>query len=395
MHGPQVPGARRDGRGPGPLRRAGAAAADGGDAGGQRLVHLGGRQEVHVHVDRARGEDPALARDDVGGRADHEVRVDAVGDVGVAGPAERDDPAVAEPDVGLDDAPVVEDHGVGDDRVGRALGPRQRGLGHRLPDRLASAEDGLLAAEGQVLLDLDPQVGVAEPDLVPDGGAVERGVLAAGELSHRPAPGPDDLEAGHQAPTAQRHDRHLAGGAGLEPPRRARRDVEPEAPGRLPVELERGVGVGQVQVRADLHGPVAGVDDDERAALVGGAVGVDLQVAVGQAERARSLVRRRARWGRGCVTSLRPSGKVASTCTSCSSSATSGSTWSAVSTCRPASISSATPTPSRARSMTQVLSRATVSGWLSRTPRSSRSRATIPATASSSFSVSPGVRCMA
>ena len=99
--------------------------------------------------------------------------------------------------------------------------------------------------------------------------------------------------------------------------------------------------------------------------------------------------------GSWIVTSLRPSGNVASTCTSCSSSATSGSTWSAVSTCRPASISSATPAPSRARSITQVLNRATVSGWLSRTPRSSRSRATMPATASSSFSVSPGVRCMA
>ena len=53
-------------------------------------------------------------------------------------------------------------------------------------------------------------------------------------------------------------------------------------------------------------------------------------------------------------------------------------------------MSSATLTPSRARSITQVLSSATVSGWFSRTPRSRRSRATMPATASSSFSVSRG-----
>ena len=63
-----------------------------------------------MHVDRAGGEDPALAGDDVGRGADDEVGVDSVGDVGVAGPAEGDDPAVAEPDVRLDDAPVVEDH---------------------------------------------------------------------------------------------------------------------------------------------------------------------------------------------------------------------------------------------------------------------------------------------
>jgi hypothetical protein len=111
--------------------------------------------------------------------------MDAVGDVGVAGPAERHDAPVAQPDVRLDDAPVVQHQGVGDHRVRRPARARQCRLGHRLPDRLAAAEDRLLAAEGQVLLDLDPEVGVGEPDLVTDGRAVQRGVLPAGQLSHR------------------------------------------------------------------------------------------------------------------------------------------------------------------------------------------------------------------
>ena len=56
-----------------------------------------------------------------------------------------DDPAVADADVGLDDAPVVEDHGAGDDGVGRALGAGGPGLAHRLADHLAAAEDRLVA----------------------------------------------------------------------------------------------------------------------------------------------------------------------------------------------------------------------------------------------------------
>ena len=43
-------------------------------------------------------------------RADHQRRVDAVHRVGVAGLADADDAAVADADVGLHDAPVVEDH---------------------------------------------------------------------------------------------------------------------------------------------------------------------------------------------------------------------------------------------------------------------------------------------
>ena len=65
-------------------------------------------------VDAAGGEDPALAGEDLGARADPERRVHAVGDVRVAGLAERDDPAVADTDVALEDAPVVEDDRVRD-----------------------------------------------------------------------------------------------------------------------------------------------------------------------------------------------------------------------------------------------------------------------------------------
>ena len=105
----EVPGARGDRGGLGALRRAGAAAAEGGQTGRQRLGDLRRRQEVHVGVEAAGGEDLALAGDHVGARPDHQGRVDAVGDVGVAAAADADDPPVADADVGPDDPPVVED----------------------------------------------------------------------------------------------------------------------------------------------------------------------------------------------------------------------------------------------------------------------------------------------
>ncbi len=72
-------------------------------------------------VDRARGEDLAVAGEDLGRRADDERGIDAVHRVGIAGLADTDDPAVAHADVRLDDAPVVEHDRAGDHEIGRAL----------------------------------------------------------------------------------------------------------------------------------------------------------------------------------------------------------------------------------------------------------------------------------
>ena len=68
----------------------------------------------------AGGEDLALAGDRLGARPDDDV--DAGLDVGVAGLADAGDLAVLDADIGLDDAPVVDDQRVGDDGVDGALG---------------------------------------------------------------------------------------------------------------------------------------------------------------------------------------------------------------------------------------------------------------------------------
>ncbi len=188
-HPGQVPGAGGDGGGLAALGGAGAAADEGGDAGGEGLVHGLRADEVDVGVDGSGGEDLAVAGDDLGLGADDEVGVDAVHGVGVAGLADAGDPAVAQADVGLDDAPVVEDDGAGDHGVGGALRAGGAGLPHRLADDLAAAEDrfvaGVPGAAGAVLLDLHDEGGVGEPDAVARGRAEEVGVGGAGELRHR------------------------------------------------------------------------------------------------------------------------------------------------------------------------------------------------------------------
>ena len=176
-------GAGGDRGGLGALGRTGAAGDPGGDARAERLVDLLGCDQVHVAVDGAGGEDAAVAGDDLGGRADDQPRVDAVHRVGVAGLAEGDDAAVPDADVGLDDAPVVEHHGAGDDQVERTLGAGGDALPHRLADDLAAAEDDLVAAvraAAAVLGHLDEQVGVGQPDPVAGGRAEQRGVARRG-----------------------------------------------------------------------------------------------------------------------------------------------------------------------------------------------------------------------
>src|SRR6185503_8645402 len=100
------------------------------------------------------------------------------------------DAPVAHADVGLHDAPVVQDDCVGDDEIEDAVGgQRPRGLPHAVADDLAAAELHLVPVHREVALDLDEELGVGEPHPVAHGGAEEIGVLTARDAqAHAPAP---------------------------------------------------------------------------------------------------------------------------------------------------------------------------------------------------------------
>src|SRR5690606_2059537 len=105
--------------------------------------HLLRADPVDVRVDAAGGEDASLAGDDLGARADDDV--DARLNVRIAGLADGGNTPVLQADVGLHDAPVVDDEGVGDDGVDGALGAARLRLAHAVADHLAAAELHLLA----------------------------------------------------------------------------------------------------------------------------------------------------------------------------------------------------------------------------------------------------------
>src|SRR6185312_10199849 len=84
-------------------------------------------------------------------------------------------------------------------------------------------------------------------------------------------------ETVHRSLAGERDQRDVAALARLEPPRGARRQVEPHA-ARLPaVELQRRVGLEEMIVRAHLDRPIAGVGDSQRHRL---AALVELDLAV-------------------------------------------------------------------------------------------------------------------
>ena len=262
----EVPGAGRHRGRLGALRGAGATAAQGGQAGGQRLVDLRRREEVHVGVEAAGGEDLALAGDHVGARSDDQVGSTPSAMSGLPLRPMPGDPARPDADVGPDDAPVVHDHHVGDHRVQRALGRGGEALVHRLADRLAATEDRLLAAEGEILLDLDPQVGVPQPDLVPGGGTEDRRVRLPVEPGHQ-VQAALEARSGCPAPTGGPSGRRSPPYA--RPPARSGSKCPPGCPAGSPaaaaVEVQARIDVGQVDVRADLDRPVRRVGEGELA----------------------------------------------------------------------------------------------------------------------------------
>ncbi len=116
-------------------------------------------------IDGAGGDDFAFARDHFGGRADHQIRIHSVLRIGITRLSDFDDAAVANPDVGLDDSPMIDDQRVGDHQVERAVFGFARGggaLAHAVANDFAAAERDLVAIDGVVLFHFNDQVRIGQ-----------------------------------------------------------------------------------------------------------------------------------------------------------------------------------------------------------------------------------------
>ena len=125
---------------------------------------------MNVRVNAARSRNQAFTGNGLGAGADNDgyARLN----IGIARLADADDAPVLDPDVGLDDAPVIHDQRIGNHGIHRALGLRTLRLAHAVADHLAAAEFHFLAVNGVVALDFDPQIGVAQSHPVANSRAV-------------------------------------------------------------------------------------------------------------------------------------------------------------------------------------------------------------------------------
>src|SRR5262249_13694912 len=148
----KMPGAR----GAGGCRRAGggtrAAADHGGDAGIERLLDLLRTDEMNMAVAPPCGQDFAFPGDRLGAGTDDDV--DSSLRIRIAGLADPGNAAIAEANVSLVDAGMIDDEGIGDHGIDGAIGAAKLALPHAIPDHLAAAELHLIAVAGQVFFDL-------------------------------------------------------------------------------------------------------------------------------------------------------------------------------------------------------------------------------------------------
>src|SRR5271165_708487 len=178
-----MPRPRRAGRRGGTGGRPGAAAEHGRDAAVQRLLDQLRADEMDVGIDAAGGDDTALAGNRFGPRPDHDVNPGL--NIGVARLADTADAAVADADIGLNDPPVIQNHGIGDDGVDGTVGAGRLPLPHAVANDLAAAEFDLLAIDRAIALDFDDEVGIGEAQPIAGRRPEHRGIgLARNRRCH-------------------------------------------------------------------------------------------------------------------------------------------------------------------------------------------------------------------
>src|SRR5712672_1956415 len=129
---------------------------------------------MDMAVESSRGQDLALACNDVGAWTDDDGHARL--DIGIAGFADGADVAFLDGDIRLHDPPMVDDQRIGDDGIGRALLVGDLRLSHAVTDHLAAAELYFLAIDREILLHLDDEIGIGEPNPIAGGGPEHVGI---------------------------------------------------------------------------------------------------------------------------------------------------------------------------------------------------------------------------
>ena len=135
--------------------------------------------DVRIHA--AGGQYTALTGDGLGAGSDDDIHSSLR--IGIARFADPRNPAILDTHVRLDDAPVIEDQGISDDRVGYML----RGslaLPHAVADHLPAAEFNFVTVTREVPLHFDDKLRVTQTHPIARGGSKHVGIRATGYPAH-------------------------------------------------------------------------------------------------------------------------------------------------------------------------------------------------------------------
>ena len=205
---------------------------------------------------------------------------------GLPGLADAGDQAVFDADVGFVNAGVIDDQGVGDDAIQRIRLAHARRLALAFANGFAAAEFAFVAVDREVALDFQNKRRVAQADAVARGRAEHLGVMPAfhfvrhrvmtvdgktslfDALAWRPScPASETGPSARLLPprmTRVAGDLHQPNGFGfarLEAHGRPGRNIEAFAVGLRAVKFQRGIGLDEMIMAADLNRTVAQIGD--------------------------------------------------------------------------------------------------------------------------------------
>ena len=154
---------------------------EGGHAVGEGVPDLLGRDVMDVGVDPPGSEDKVFSGDGVGGGSHGHAGGHAVHRVGVSGFADPHDQSVSNTHISFDDTQVGVDHGdVGDHQVQGPPGTGQVVVHtHAVTHGLTTTVNEFFTVDPEVFFYFEVQVGIAQTNLVSDGGPENPDVLLA------------------------------------------------------------------------------------------------------------------------------------------------------------------------------------------------------------------------
>src|SRR6266567_4211662 len=127
-------------------------------------------------IDAASSDNHIFARDDLGARPHDQIGVHTIHRVGIARLANFDDAPVFDANIPFDDAPMIDNQGVGDDQIQCTVSTyscRLATLAHAVANHLAATKRNFITVDGKILLDLDDQFCIRQAYPIADGRAVQ------------------------------------------------------------------------------------------------------------------------------------------------------------------------------------------------------------------------------